>query len=284
MYNNIKDMISVVIPLYNKEAYIADTINCILEQSFKNFEIIVIDDGSKDNGSEIVTRLSNTDKRIRLIQKENGGVSSARNRGILEAKYDYIAFIDADDKWSSEHLMNIWNLINKYTEADIFTSNFARVYNYGEIKNNRNVYELPEGIISNYFKYSLKKGLINSSCVCVSKKALMNVGMFDENYSHGEDIDLWNRLVRKYKVAYTPIVSSYYIMDTENNASKVKPTKTADRYIKLSDSINYYDFKYNFIRLFKYRIKCIFKIDNINKYRQAYYRYIFKLKNKEINH
>ena len=86
---------SIIIPLYNKAKYIENTIQSVLKQTFKNFEVIVVDDGSTDDGPEKVGLIS--DCRIRLIRKENGGVSSARNRGIAEARGENIAFLDADD-------------------------------------------------------------------------------------------------------------------------------------------------------------------------------------------
>ncbi len=86
-------MFSIVIPLYNKAKSIANTIQSILGQSFADFELIIVDDGSTDDSVRVVNQF--TDKRIRLIQKENGGVCSARNAGILHAQYDYIALLDA---------------------------------------------------------------------------------------------------------------------------------------------------------------------------------------------
>ena len=90
-------MISVVIPLYNKEKYIKRAIESVLNQTFQKFEIIVVNDGSTDKSAEIVQNIK--DPRIRLINQKNAGVSAARNRGIQEAKYEYIAFLDADDFW-----------------------------------------------------------------------------------------------------------------------------------------------------------------------------------------
>ncbi len=91
-------LISVVIPLYNKEPYIKRAIDSILAQKIQDYEIIVIDDGSTDKSAEVVK--SFPDPRIRLIQQENAGVSAARNRGIEEAKAELIAFLDADDEWT----------------------------------------------------------------------------------------------------------------------------------------------------------------------------------------
>ena len=89
-------MFSIVIPLYNKAKSIANTIQSILGQSFADFELIIVDDGSTDDSVAIVQQF--TDQRIRLIQKDNGGVSSARNRGINDANYDFIALLDADQR------------------------------------------------------------------------------------------------------------------------------------------------------------------------------------------
>ena len=95
-------MISIVIPLYNKEKSIATTLESVLAQSYTNYEVIVVDDGSTDNSANVVRELVND--KIRLISKPNGGVCSARNRGIQEAKSQYVAFLDADDLWEKDYL------------------------------------------------------------------------------------------------------------------------------------------------------------------------------------
>src|SRR5690554_7052561 len=95
-------MFSVVIPLYNKELSINNTIQSVLNQTFQDYEIVVVNDGSTDKSLEVVKQIN--DFRIRIINKLNGGVSSARNRGIEESKFDWIAFLDGDDLWMENHL------------------------------------------------------------------------------------------------------------------------------------------------------------------------------------
>lgn len=107
-------MISVVIPLYNKESSIRRTITSIINQTYQKFEIIVVNDGSKDRSLEIVQSMACMDKRIRLFNQENQGVSVARNRGVKEANFDYIAFMDGDDEWLSVYLDSVVSVINKY--------------------------------------------------------------------------------------------------------------------------------------------------------------------------
>src|SRR5690554_2358538 len=105
-------MFSVVIPLYNKEKYISLTLKSVLNQSFKDFEILIVNDGSTDRSVEVVKKFD--DSRIRLVDQPNAGVSAARNKGIKEAKFDWVAFLDADDRWDVEFLSEIANAIKKY--------------------------------------------------------------------------------------------------------------------------------------------------------------------------
>lgn len=102
-------MISVVIPLYNKEKQIAKTLQTVLDQTCQDFEIVIVNDGSTDGSVGEIKKI--TDSRIRLINQKNGGVSAARNRGIEEAKGEHIAFLDADDMWNRDYLKTINYLI-----------------------------------------------------------------------------------------------------------------------------------------------------------------------------
>ncbi|MDH1601215.1 glycosyltransferase family A protein [Empedobacter sp. GD03739] len=213
-------MISIVIPLYNKESYIKDTLKMIFNQTFQNFEIVIIDDGSTDNGPKFIHEFS--DRRINFFSKENGGVSSARNMGIEKSSFEYIAFLDADDIWTNNHLEIIFNMIVKYDkEADVFVTNFSRKYPDGRLIINR--LDIKEGIIDDYFSEVLFKDVIHTSCVCVRKKALDKVGHFNTQVSRGEDLDLWIRLNREFKTAYSPIVTEYYLQDAINNSRKKFP-------------------------------------------------------------
>lgn len=103
--------ISVVIPLFNKGPYIARTLDSVLKQTFQDFKVIVVDDGSTDDGAEIVRGFD--DPRIQLIQQPNQGESVARNRGVDESLSDFVAFLDADDEWMPKHLETILKLIEK---------------------------------------------------------------------------------------------------------------------------------------------------------------------------
>ena len=124
---------SVVIPMYNKAEYIRYTLKSVLAQSFHDFEVIVVDDGSTDNSLKIA-RQTDSDK-IRIIAQENQGTAVARNTGIEHASGEYIAFLDADDEWKSNYLETIDTLTDKYPQSDIFVTAYRVImgkdkYNY----------------------------------------------------------------------------------------------------------------------------------------------------------
>ena len=113
-------MFSVVIPLYNKQDCIRNTVQSVLNQTFPDFEINIVDDGSTDRSLEIARQFD--DPRIRVFSKPNGGVSSARNYGIRQSRKKYIAFLDADDLWYPDYLSEIARLIDKYPGCGIYSA------------------------------------------------------------------------------------------------------------------------------------------------------------------
>lgn len=123
-------MISVVIPLYNKAHTIVNTLTTVINQTYKDFEVIIVNDGSTDNGVDVIKSNFN-DPRIRIINQENAGVSAARNRGVKEAKGDWIAFLDGDDEWHPEYLAIIQQAILEYPDAGMICTGGK----YGNIKN-----------------------------------------------------------------------------------------------------------------------------------------------------
>ena len=215
-------MISVVIPLYNKKKCIGSTLDSVLSQSYQDFEILVVDDGSTDGSLDVVKHIN--DERIRLITKENGGVSSARNEGIRNAESDYVAFLDADDLWEPEFLTEIQKLIYDFPEAGILGTGYSYLQN-----SKKNIAEKPVpngfyGIIDNS-AWDLGH-IYCSSAVCCRKSALEDIGMFDERVAYGEDLDVWWRIMLKYPAAYSNKSLATYRFDEENRAMmKIKPVE-----------------------------------------------------------
>lgn len=205
-------MISVIIPLYNKKNSIKSTIESVLAQSYSDFELIVVDDGSTDGSADVVKCFD--DKRIRLISKENGGVSSARNEGIREAKSEFISFLDADDLWDKNYLENVNQLIHDFPNAGIWGVNYGfETADGNHIKLN----DLPMDF-RGYLLNPWHSGQVywTSSSSSSSKTALNAIGGFDERLVYGEDIDVWFRLILEYGGVFYNKCLAYYRQDAEN--------------------------------------------------------------------
>ena len=125
MYNDMNELISVIIPVYKVEAYLPDCVESVLGQTYQNFELILVDDGSPDNCPQMCDAFVARDARIRVIHKENGGLSSARNAGIEAARGDYLAFLDSDDLWSPLFLNRLYRAIQE-VDADFSVCLFRR--------------------------------------------------------------------------------------------------------------------------------------------------------------
>lgn len=208
-------MFSVVIPLYNKELSIQNTIQSVLNQASQDFEIVVVNDGSTDNSLEVVKQFE--DARIRIIDQPNGGVSSARNRGIQEAKFKWIAFLDGDDLWVTEHLEEITKMMRKFPQEKVFVTSFKYSDNRPMFKHPRSE---PIFKIGNYFKEAMKESLMWTSIVVVNKSCIDKVGGFNEKLNRGEDLDLWARLAREYQIVKSKKITAIYSIVDINSLTR----------------------------------------------------------------
>ena len=211
---------SVIIPLYNKEAYIEQTLGSVLAQTYPFFEVIIVDDGSSDASLQIVNGI--TDSRIRVISQVNSGVATARNRGVKEAKENYVAFMDADDFWAPNYLERIAFLISTCPDAGIFACRYVEMMN-----GNRKAVSIDLETTFEYISYfSLyAKTFISpvwTSATIVLRDIFLKNGGFNTSLKMGEDIDLWVRIALKEPIAYLNEELAYYNNDQiiENRLSK----------------------------------------------------------------
>lgn len=241
----MKPEISVVIPLYNKAPYIERAIQSVLAQTYKNFELIVVDDGSTDGGGDIV--LSIQDPRIRLIRQENAGVSAARNRGINEARAELIAFLDADDEWKPEFLATIVELKTKYPQAGAYATCYEMKKSDGTSRlpklTNDIVLEGNEGIIKRFFINCIPDCPIHSSAVAIWKKTFDNVGLFSIGEKVGEDIDLWCRIALHYPIAYSKHPSAIWYFDVNGVRDFDEPMPFVRRFFNQLKNEQYWNFR-----------------------------------------
>lgn len=216
-------MVSVIIPLYNKARYIRHTIASVLSQTtpqldgggggimHDNIEVIVIDDGSTDDGPAIVRQLAEQDARIRLLSQPNGGVSRARNSGIRASQGEWVAFLDADDTWDANYLTEMMALHHRHPECGILTC----------ARHGRCIPQLPqETVIDDAAAW----GIIYWTGTIVCRRALFDdAGLFREDISRGEDRDMWLRLGLRTTTAFLNRELAHYEEDAEGSLTATVP-------------------------------------------------------------
>lgn len=276
---NLIENFSVIIPLYNKEREIKRAIRSVLAQTVKDFELIIIDDGSTDNGPARVQEFN--DSRIKLISQKNRGVSAARNRGIAEAKNELISFLDADDEWAADYLETIRRLREKYPDAGLYATNYHIITRQGYLKE-PNIKVIPasswEGLIPDYFKSaSLGRPPVCTSASTIPQKIFYIVGYFKEGETMGEDLDLWARIALDYPICFTRKFCAMYFFNSDNRACinniSDKPSRfieTATMLIKSQqvNNINIKSLKEYIAKLQFQQIKRNIKVGNKKKARK----------------
>jgi len=197
--------LSVVIPLYNKQNTIQRAIQSVLKQTFQQFEIIIVNDGSTDNSVAKATEIH--DERIRIIHQKNQGASVARNTGIENATYNWIAFLDADDEWLPEFLETVTNLHTKYPECNVLATSYYLCNSKGEkrnIKLKRIKFSGEDGIMENYFEVATYSSPpFCSISIAINKVALLEIGGFPVGIKSGEDLLTWAKLAVNNKITYS---------------------------------------------------------------------------------
>ena len=192
---NYESKISIVIPTYNQAEYLQEAIESVFSQTYKNTEIIIIDDGSTDNTLKVVNSFN--DNKIIFIQQRNKGASSARNTGIKEANGEYIAFLDSDDLWLKDKLRKQIDFMRENQKVGLLGTGCFQV-----IDTNKMIYKK----IFPHKNEILQKDLIKynpfiQSSVMVRKNVFNDIGLYDEKFKESEDYDLWLRIAQKYKIA-----------------------------------------------------------------------------------
>ena len=198
--------VSVIIPTYNSAQFIVETLESVFAQTYKNYEVIVVDDGSTDNTKEVLKPYMS---KIRYIYKENGGPASARNVGIKNARGEYIAFLDSDDLWLPEKLEKQVRYFEEHPQIYMV---FADCIRFGEEVSNtpRNdtKYLISNDMFVNIWWYNI----VPTSTVMVRKSCFEKVGFFDEakELETTEDTEMWLRIARECEVGYLREVVTKY--------------------------------------------------------------------------
>lgn len=204
---------SVIMPAYNAETTVLESIKSVLNQEFGDYELIVVDDGSSDNTSCVVDTIM--DKRIKLKKIENRGVSAARNEGISESRGDYVCFLDSDDYWFPNHLKVLNELIDMAPDAMVLTTGYQiRDFNGNVSKVNSEISKYKAGnsfVLDDYIGYTKKYSqFIHINSLCAKREHIDLVGWFEVGEKIGEDTDFIYRLTAYSKLAVSPLITSEY--------------------------------------------------------------------------
>ena len=210
---------SVIIPLYNKAPYVAKAIGSVLSQSYKDYELIIVDDGSKDDSAEIASEAIDGRANCRLIKQKNAGVSMARNNGVAVSQGQYLCFLDADDWWEPTFLEEMLELIEKFPDAGIYGTNYT-IVNETKRKTKVAPVGVEPGFDKGYIDYCqvYTKTLtmpLWTGAVCIPRQVFDEMKGFPQGIRLGEDFLLWIQIALKYKVAFLNRPLSYYNQDVD---------------------------------------------------------------------
>ena len=211
--------ISVIIPLYNKASTIRRALESVLAQTLTPREIVVVDDGSTDLGDEEVDELAEkfSDTPIRLIRQANAGVSAARNRAIAESSGRCIALLDADDRWTPQHLADCQQLIERYPQCGIWATAFS-------VDDGKRIVDgdTPdtEGLVD-FFSESLRRYVVIPSAAVISREHFIAAGGFPVGMRMGEDQYLWIKMARRAPVAFSPARTVIYSKAADNRSTAI---------------------------------------------------------------
>lgn len=220
-------MISVVIPLYNKEKSVRSTLESVLAQTYTDYEIIVVDDGSTDNSVAVCEDIINSltpsfDNSLRIFSKPNGGVSSARNFGVEKSRGEYVAFLDGDDLWEPTFLEEAVKLIIDYPGAAIYGLGLGSMTNGEKHPAPEFVPAGYRGVVSNLWDNpNTMLAWTSSSTICPRDLLLKTPA--NTHLTHGEDLDQWLRLMLQGEAVFYNKTLAYYVKDAENRAMYKMP-------------------------------------------------------------
>ena len=204
---------SVIIPLYNKAPYVRKALDSICAQTYRDFECIIVDDGSTDNSlavvKECIEQFRIYNFKFQILSQKNVGVAAARNNGVVKSKGEYVCFLDADDWWEKDMLEEMDKLIQEYPDAGLYATNYI-YYKPGKthvaLKIERGYMNYPEAYLQGEMP-------VWTGAACMPRKVFDEMGGFPIGIKLGEDFLLWAKTALQYKVAFCEKALAYYNND-----------------------------------------------------------------------
>lgn len=222
--------VSIIIPIYNGSNYMREAIDSALAQTYKNIEIIVVNDGSTDSTEQIAKSYGD---KIRYYKKENGGVATALNLAIKKSKGEYISWLSHDDMYYSDKIEKQIKKLSKLNKKErintIVYSNYALINEESEITSKQSFEKIHNKEKLNYPAYPILKGLIHGCTLLIPRKCFNEVGFFDEKLKITQDYDLWFKMFPKYKLLFMPNLFVKSRWHREQGSKKIdKSTEEVD--------------------------------------------------------
>jgi glycosyltransferase involved in cell wall biosynthesis len=245
-------LISVIIPAYNAEKTIQDTVQSVLNQTYSDIEIIVINDGSTDKTLECLSSIS--DARLNVFSYSNSGANPSRNRGLTHAAGDYVSFLDADDLWTPDKLDAQLNALKNHPTAAVAYSWTNFIDESGKVLHSGSYVSASGNVLA---ELAVVNFLENGSNPLIKKQAVLDVGGFDESLQACQDWDLWLRLAAKYEFVAVSSPQILYRVSTHSVSSNVSKLETAcltvinRTFDQAPDSIQYLK-RYSLGNVYKY--------------------------------
>ncbi len=237
--------VSVIVPLYNKIRYLSDMLDAVLEQTFTDFELIVIDDGSTDGSGEIADHYAAKDDRIKAVHIPNGGVSHARNTGLDLANGKYITFLDSDDTIGMDYLRSLYTCIIE-NNADFVIGGITKVWPDSEktieIKPPYSGKKKTTQILENFVEVQKKTGIYGFCTAKMFSRSILGSTRFDEKLILAEDFDFYLRLYKKAgEICFSENTDYYYLQEADNSPLNVRDEEI-DYLSQLSIQIRFAEF------------------------------------------
>lgn len=209
-------LVSVLMPTYNREKFVGEAIESVLSQTYPNFELLVVDDGSTDKTKSVVQKYL-TDPRVKYFYKENGGQSSGRNLGFKNSKGDYIAFLDSDNKWKPEKLKICMTAALDNPDVGVVYGDNITIDEHGN-EIGRDTMRRHSGFITAQL---LKDNFVTINTATLKRECYEAMGGLDESFIRAPDYEFWLRLSTRYKFLYVPQYVSYYrVMEDQISSDK----------------------------------------------------------------
>jgi len=269
--------IVVIIPVYNKAATLSRAVDSVLQQDFKNFKIVIVDDASTDGSSAIAQQFASD--RVEIITSpKNQGVSAVRNIGFTYAQdhhFDYVALLDADDYWQPNHLTTLMGLAKRFPESKVFATNYM-------LKRPRRVYKTKFSNLSDdaeqqlefFFTNNFLNPILRCSTLMVETAALEKLGTFNTGYSHFEDVDWFIRIGMNVPVAFSQTVTVSIDETAQNRSDKVPMSERRFPDFEMYDAqTTVHEGLPKYLSLNRYAIALAYRMDNdiknATKYQQS---------------